>query len=392
MTYIYPKTIQTTTGHSIKHATQKITNPNNLCSDSKELAYWGVKTPTYVGNYMRNYYDSVTTISGSYYKPETIYATSWDVGDIPNNTIINSMTIQYKWEQVSYSCKTSYFYGRFDKPTISLISDGKTIASFKGAKPDAIRYNNNKTNESKMNTNSANLSTLHSHTFNIPKKHNFTIKDLKKAKIKFDPAKNTYRNHCRIIMQFIRIKIDYTATETLPNYRIHNVDISPKSLTINCESDYVDYTYTCTIRSTVPYIKQTTCTIIPGDDVEIIEAPSNYNRDTKIWTVSNFSNYQATLKLKCRSKTGGTKKIKTTINQYADSIKKVDEQSFTVNEIGNTLDWNVELDGEIEPYIYDGQTPNLKKCLKISIDRGCDQKNRHENVIIDTQGWITDQD
>ena len=398
MAYIYPKTIQTTTGHSIKHATQKITNPSNLCSDSKALAYWGVKTPTYVGNYLRNYYDSVTTISGSYYKPETIYATSWNVGDIPNNAVINSMTVQYKWEQVSYSCGTSDCYGRFDKPTISLISDGKTIASFKGAKPDAIRYNNNKTNESKMNTNSANLSTLHSHTFNIPKKHNFTIKDLKKAKIKFDPAKNTYWNHCRIIMQFIRIKIDYTAPQTTtqvtpsPNYRIHNINISPQSPTINCESNYVDYDYICTIRSTVPYVKQTTCTIIPGDDVEIIEAPSNYDRNTKIWTVSNFSNYQATLKLKCRSYGKGTKKIKTTINQYADSIQKIDEQSFTVNKIENTLDWNVELDGEITPYIYDGQTPNLKKCLKISINRGCDQENRHENIIIDTQGWITDQD
>ena len=398
MAYIYPKKIQTTTGHSIKHATQKITNPNNLCSDSKALAYWGVKTPAYVGNYLRNYYDSITTISGSYYKPETIYATLWDIDNLPNDAIINNMTIQYKWEQVSYSCGTMDCYGRFEKPTISLITnDGKTIASFKGAKPDAIRYNNNQTNSSKMNTNSANLATLHSHTFSIPKKYNFTIKDLKNAKIKFDPAKNTYWNHCRIIMQFIRIKIDYTPTEKitlanpLPNYRIHKIGISPQSPTINCESNYIDYTYTCTIRTTAPYVKQTTCTIIPGDDVEIIEAPSNYNKSTNIWTVSNFTNYQATINLKCRSKTPGTKKIKTTINKYADSIQNTDERIFTVNKIENTLDWNVELDGEIQPYIYDGQSQNLKKCLKISINRGCDQSNRHENIIIDTQGWITDR-
>ena len=199
-------------------------------------------------------------------------------------------------------------------------------------------------------------------------------------------------------MQFIRIKIDYTTTEKvtqaspLPNYRIHNIGVSPQSPTIDCESNYVDYTYTCTIRSTVPYVKQTTCTIIPGNDVEIIDPPAEYNKVTKIWTIDKFTNYQATLKLKCRSRTRGTKKIKTTINQYADSIQKVDERSFTVNKIENTLDWNVELDGEIKPYIYDGQTPNLKKCLKISIDRGCDQQDRHENVIIDTQGWITDED
>ena len=397
MAYIYPTKIQTTTGHSIKYATQKITNPSNLCSDSKALAYWGVKNPTYVGDYMRNYYDSVTTISGSYYKPETIYATLWDVGNIPNNATVNSITVEYKWEQVSYSCGTWDCYGRFERPTISFISDGKTIASFKGAKPEAIRYHNNKTNESKMNTNSANLSTLHSHTFKIPSKYNLTIKDLKKAKIKFDPAKNTYSEYCRIIMQFIRIKIDYTKQEQitqatpLPNYRIHNISVSPQSPTIDCESSSVEYYYKCTIRSTVPYVKNTTCTIIPSNDVEIIEYPSNYNKDTKIWTVSNFTNYQATIKLKCRSTKSGTKKIKTTINKYADSIQNVDERVFTVNKIENTLDWDVELDGEIKPYIYNGQTPNLKKCLKINIDRGCNQNNRHENVVIDTDGWITDE-
>ena len=34
MVVIYPQQIKTSTGHSIKYATQKLTNPNNLCSDS----------------------------------------------------------------------------------------------------------------------------------------------------------------------------------------------------------------------------------------------------------------------------------------------------------------------------------------------------------------------
>ena len=130
MAYIYPKTIQTTTGRSAKYATQAITNPKNLCSDNTKLAYWGVKTPLFVGIYIRNYPDSITTISGSYYDPETIYATDWNVGNIPNNAIVKKIKIQYKWEQISYSCSSADCYGRFDRPTISIISHGKTLSSF----------------------------------------------------------------------------------------------------------------------------------------------------------------------------------------------------------------------------------------------------------------------
>ena len=148
--YIYPKKIQTSTGQSIEHNTQKITNPSFLCSSNQSLAYWGVKNPTYVGNYLRNYYDSVTSITGSYYKPEPIYAISWDISELSSDDKINSIIVQYKWEQISYSCGTNACYGDFDKPTISIIYDGKVIASGKGSKPDAVRYNNNKKNECKF--------------------------------------------------------------------------------------------------------------------------------------------------------------------------------------------------------------------------------------------------
>ena len=78
MVYVYPTKIQGTTGRSTKYNTQYISNPNALCSGSTSLAYWGVKDPTYVGNYLRNWYDSVTSISGSYCDPETIYASGFN--------------------------------------------------------------------------------------------------------------------------------------------------------------------------------------------------------------------------------------------------------------------------------------------------------------------------
>lgn len=403
MTYIYPTKIQTTTGHSIAHHTQKITNPSNLCSDSKSLAYWGVKHPTNVGVYMRNYYDSITTKSGSYNKPEIIYATSWDTGKIPTNAIVNKITIQYKWEQISSSCGTWDCYGRFEKPTITLIHNDKKLYTFKGAKPEAIRYNNNTTNESKMNTNSANLATLHSHTIDISK-HKLTVGQLQKAKIKFDPAENTYTNYCRIVMQFIRIKIDYTASEKtvefLPNYRITNVSVTPANPEIPCwyeDGVGMDYWYTCTIKSTVPYVKTTTCTVLPLTEDTIIDASSvthspsgnSYNKDTGIWTISKFNNYQATIRFKVHSNYPGEKKIKATINKYADSVQKSDERKINVTKVPDTVSWQIGLEGEKEPYIFNGKENKLI-LFKIKINRTCDRPNRHEKIKIDTQGWITE--
>ena len=75
---LYPKTIKTTTGRSTRYHTQQLTNPQALCNDSPSLAYWGVKTPLFVGNYLRNYPDSLTSKAGSYNTPEVFFATFFD--------------------------------------------------------------------------------------------------------------------------------------------------------------------------------------------------------------------------------------------------------------------------------------------------------------------------
>lgn len=402
MVYIYPTKIQTTTGHSVQHATQKITNPSNLCSDNNNLAYWGIKTPTYVGNYLRNYYDSITTISGSYYKPETIYATKWDTGNIDEKATVNKITIEYKWEQISYSCGTMDCYGRFDKPKITLIAKGKNLTSFYGAKPDAIRYNNSNANSTK-NTNSANLATLHSHKNIDISKYNLTIADLENLKIKFDPAKNTYSNHCRIVMQFIRIKVDYTnptASSFLPCYQIIKSTITPTEPKLLETGESEPYTYKCTIKSTIPYTKETNCTVLPITDDVIIDqnsikctpTGSTYNKDTGKWEVKKFTNQQATLSFKAISKKTGTKKIQATINRYADTIDYYRKAINEVNVINqpNNVDWNIEIEGLEQPYIFDAKNKSLNKCLKISIKRDQDQNDRNEVITIDTDGWITE--
>ena len=69
-----PTVIEGTTGHSTKHATQQITNPNNLTSTNTALAFWGVQKPKYLGNYLRDWPDAISSKSGSYYTPEKIVA------------------------------------------------------------------------------------------------------------------------------------------------------------------------------------------------------------------------------------------------------------------------------------------------------------------------------
>ncbi len=393
MAYIYPKTIQTTTGRSIQHATQAISNPKNLCSGNTKLAYWGVKTPLYVGIYIRNYPDSVTTISGSYYKPETIYATDWDVGNIPNNAIVKKIKIEYKWEQVSYSCGTMDCYGRFDKPTITLISHKKKLTSFSGAKPEAIRYNNNKTDPSKMNINNAELRTLHSHTIDMSK-YNMTIKDLKKMKIKFNPAKNTYHNHCRIVMQFIRIKIQYEKVKeviVLPTFRVTS-NITPSKRNTGEE-----WTYTCRIKTTNNVTKPTTCNISLNDSNTQIKSATQsvsgntFDSKTKVWKINKFKNGEATLTLKCVSGQPKTVTLTSTIQKYADSVNKKATSSITIVEPIVNVTWRMNIVGDSEPYVYaDPSNEGIRRCLELYLNRS-KAATQNENFIIDTQNWLTQE-
>lgn len=386
MAYIYPKTIETTTGHSIKHATQNITNPHNLCSDSTKLAYWGVKTPTYKGNYMRNWPDSITTISGSYYDPETIYATDWDVGGIANNAIVKKITIQYKWEQVSYSCGTADCYGRFDKPTLSIISENKTLASFSGAKPEAIRYNNNKTDASKMNTNNAELKTLRSHTIDVSSKK-MTIKDLKKMKLKFNPAKNTYHNHCRIIMQFIRIKITYEdVVDPTPAFRVTS---SIKEQSAETEQEW---TYTCKIKTSNKIVKPTQCSITINDNNTKLISTTHSNSDNTfkngIWSINHFNNNEATIVLKFKSSLPKTVTVTSTIQKYADSVNKKATSSIKIIEPITNMTWDLRIHGDNTPYIYaDPSNSGVIKCIELYMNRD-KLPSTNEYFIIDTNNWL----
>ena len=291
--------------------------------------------------------------------------------------------MEYKWEQVSYSCGTMDCFGRFGKPTISLIYKGKAKTTIQGHAPEAIRYNNNTSNKSKMNVNNAELATLHSHTLQVP--NNITVKDLRNGnvKIKFDPAKNTYSNHCRIIMQFLRLKVTYK--DIAPTFRVTST-ISESKTQVNKE-----YTYKVTIKSSNKRTAQTSCSVMFSDkNTKIISAKTttgtgSYSKG--IWTITKFSNDKATLTIKCSNAITGTKCITTTINKYADSVNKSTKQCININAApAPVVNFDFKMN-HTEPLIFKTTDQNIG-ILYVTLKREKITK-KTETIVIDTAGLVT---
>ena len=396
MVYVYPTTIITTTGRSTKTGTQALSNKAALESNSTTLAYWGKKTPLWVGNYLRNYPDSVTTPSGSFSKPEIFYATGWELKDVPDNAIVKTIKIQYKWEQIAYSSQTSF--GKFDKPTISIIHKEKTLTSFKGSKPEAIRYNNNKTNKAKMNTNYAELATLHSHSVDLSK-YNLTVKDLKKLKIKFNPARNQATNHCRIVMQFLRLNVTYKkievkkaepAIEINPIYRITS-NIDPKETTQGTE-----WTYECVIKGQNSSNKPTSCSLSFSDDIQVtkitVDKGNKYDHATRTWTINNFTNRSSKLILKCKSSvldTHITHFITAKINKYADSTNN--KTTSYIKIISNRISLDSRVLGASKPYVFKSIGETIAKAIQIDLSRDKIPDDGSGTITISTDNWLNDE-
>ena len=205
-----PTVIEGTTGHSTKHATQQITNPNNLTSTNTALAFWGVQKPKYLGNYLRDWPDAISSKSGSYYTPEKIVAKGFSKSnDISDDGEIKSIKVIYKYGKISYSSKTAH--GTFGKPTIILSNNNNQISSIKGNAPPADGIYNNKGE----NVNTRELTNTYTNTFDISASK-LTMNDVKNLNITFANTSNTSSNHCRIVMQYIQLEIEYGDT---PRFR-----------------------------------------------------------------------------------------------------------------------------------------------------------------------------
>jgi len=391
MNYVYPTKIEGVEGWSTKTNTQKMTNKSYLCSNSTALAYWGVKNPTYKGHPLRNWPDSVTTPSGSYYRPEEIIASGFVVPNAPDEAYVTSIELEYKWEQIAYSSLTSF--GKFDNPIITLKKNGTKIANFTGHKP----ANNGRCTNNGKNVDSANLATLYSHKINLGN-HKITIKDLKKnIKLHFHPQKNQASNHCRIVMQFLRFKITYKDID--PTFKITN--------TLSHKEQKVDktYTYKVTLKSTNKRVaKNLPVTITLPKNTTVTKASTttgsgSYKEGT--WTIKTFKKDTATLTLTCKTTKETSKQtFKASFSLYnkgnASASMKISKESVPAPSQPDkpepepeptVINFTFTTNGK-KPLVYKA-VDNKPLTINVSMIRNKVSEENDEKIIINTDGLIT---
>lgn len=376
MVYIYPKVISGTYHRSATYATQQLSNPQALCSGDQNLAYWGVKNPTWVGDYMRNWPDSLTSRSGSYYTPDSFKASGFSL-DANKKTKIKKLSVEYKWEQISYSCGTSDCYGSFNKPVINLLYQGKVIGTTYGAVPEAIRYNNNKTNSARMNTDNAELANLHSHNFDISS-YNLTAEDLKHVEVIFVPAPNQSYEYLRIVMQFLRLNIDKEDYVPAPLCQI-NTSLS-KDILITNEK----FEYTLNLKTVNKEFSTTRCSIdIPhGLTIANVQLSNNTSYDKGIWEVRQVdSTKKASIKLTLMGTEIGEKTIEAKILNNADSINNKKQDDVTI------IDKNITFDFQVDKTVLHKKYHSQLNCF-ITLRRNNEPKTK-ETIIFDSNNLIT---
>ena len=332
---LYPSKIDTAKERSTKTNIQKLSEKNNLKSANKSLAYWGVKKPTPKGNPIRSYPDSLTSISGSFYKPAPFTASGFKISGADKRGVVNKISVQYKWEQISYSSTTAY--GSFKNPVIDLKKGSTKLDSITGSVPEKIRYDNC-SKDSCKNTDSAELATLHNKAFSFNKK--ITVGDLAdNISIVFTPAKNTANTHLRIVMQFFRIVVEYTPYKPTKGEKqqivtegttvFDEVEKTPDftiSTSINKTQALVneEYDYTITVQNIEPegdILEDLPVTIdLPSNtDVNVVDmigiGDINISR-TSQWLIKSFEDNSAKLVLRCKTRTSNNYAIFTASFKY----------------------------------------------------------------------------
>ena len=86
----------------------KDTSWSNVCYDNDNIICWGEINPDAVDHnnpvYSSNFYNTITTYSGSYDTPTSFTTNGWrGTDDIPNSAKIKKIVIQYVWDQVKYT-------------------------------------------------------------------------------------------------------------------------------------------------------------------------------------------------------------------------------------------------------------------------------------------------
>lgn len=400
-----------TAGCAVKKHMQPLsreTTWDNLGKENDTVIAWGDVRPSKAHNSpsLPDFYNMVTTPSGSYNIPTPFTIDGWklldgNINDIPNSAKIKSIDVKYAWDQVTIfgthmTLLKKGDYGAyrggggvFEAPTF-LLNIGGYKKTVKGTKPRSI------SKCAKKNKTSYTTSELGGeHTVSFSGVSNLTMKQFKNSKLTFSPAKNTYDDFARIVMRHLKVVVVYE--DTPATFNLKSLNVNPNSIT-NCPNDTSKVTIELNNTSVT---SDTTEVTISGSGIKNatisnINKKSNdtFTKDSsgnRIWKVNdkcksrtlsfNVSytqpgNYQ--IKAKIKKNTGNTTEKETSIQ--VNSCKPVfDFELLDVNKNkNNRLEYSTR-DSESNNTVYFRLT--LKKSQIL---------NHNESLQIDTDGLIFD--
>lgn len=332
MATIYPSGIKGTTGRNGNSNinTQKISNPENACNGNTKLASWGEYTPSNCSGGLTVNCNTLTTINGSFWHPEVIKTTGWNIpNNLKNEMLIQEIKVEYAYALAQY---TSAHGGRncgrgkiTEKPVFTLLDkNNKTVGKGTGVLPSHV-----------INMKAGTL-TEHSVKLNG---HPKTIGDLKKCHLTLKAGPNVAEEVCRLLLQYVRLKITYV--NPAPKYKLNQT--LPTEARTN-----VEYNYKCTVNSQNDYSSKTKFYVqVPKNTTISNKKPSSLKK-TKTYSTydlyeAEISNKTNTITFTAKNTTAGSKTFHAYLSSYGQNKPT---STVTVKNPKITFDFYPEVKNE----------------------------------------------
>lgn len=386
----------------------KDTSWSNVCYDNDNIICWGEINPDAVDHnnpvYSSNFYNTITTYSGSFDTPTSFTTNGWrDIKDIPNSAKIKKIVIQYVWDQVKYTNSNNHVtwqkkgnVGRYQSaggyfkegPTVSLKIGGKTLSK---TGPNV----NSSGSCTTRNTNSYKTNQLKFCQVELDGIKGLTMSNFKNSKLTFIPKKNHASDVTRIVMRYIRAYVEY---EDIPAaFNLQSLKITPATIT-NCPNSKSKVVIKLENTSVT---SDTTEVIVGGSGIKNATI-SDINKDSndsfsknkdgdRVWKVNDKCKHRA-ISFNVSYAQPNNYKIKAIIHKHlGKTINK--EASIKVNSCKPTFDFQfLDKDKNINKKYKYSTLDNINDntvFFRLTLSKS-QTLNHNESLQINTDGLIFD--
>lgn len=395
---------------------ETVYNSDGVAQPSSKIAYWGEKNPDPTGDDpTRYYYNTITTFAGSWNTPSAFTVTKWNIpNNIPNDYIVTNIQVEYAITHVQYK-KTvedgGWVYDRegckFYASELSSKAANKKAESGGKAKNcqtdylivltgfgkkravsgDGLTYDK----ITKQNLDEYSSMPFYSATLYTGNNKDLNIGLLRNSQLRFILPRNLNNYVGRIVMQYIRLKVDYKPID--PVFAIDTFTVSSDKITTCSESKAkVKLKIKTTNGHTGPVSVNFSGT---GISSGIITDSTDTNFKNNIWTVKDFSaNGKATLVFYVSYKKPGSYNITAKVHNSSNTIGiKVAscEPSFDFTLLQDNINGDIHTPGNLYSYNQQGNFvffdyDNKSGFLKLNFSRKDNNNTDNEFITINTDG------